>query len=244
MTYAIGFWLAACSLSAMLALDLGIDPLAMPQWVAVLVALLFMPRAGMACGALLLGMWVYISTLDQQSLEMSLSVWVMAPVIMQALDHQRVWQFRALLLTMACSLFLGLIVLQAEGRLAGDATVTLWQLFAITLLCLSGRYWQPTEIANPWLLLPLMVLLGLGQFQPLLLTLKLMALIYCLQRLKMLTVPDYLPAITQAMPIMAFVGLTATVAGKIPAPILLAWLLTLVFVWLGDRVYTQEQTEE
>ncbi|MBV7315409.1 hypothetical protein [Shewanella sp. NIFS-20-20] len=244
MTTAIVYWVAACALCVSLAVGLAAQQLALPELAVLLAVLVFMPGAGVAAAYLILGLWIYLSTLSGQSLEMSLSVWIMVPVIIQALDKQRLWQFRALLVAMACSLFFGLVVLQAEGRLAGEASLTLWQIVALVLICFSGHRWKPSTPANAWLLLPAMILLGLGQWLALAIVVKLVLLIYCLQQLKSLPVPHFLPAISLAMPIAVFGGLSAMLNGQISAPTLLAWLLTLVFVWLGDRVYPQEQTEE
>src|SRR5690606_31140354 len=97
-------------------------------------ALWLLPQGGVSAVLLLLGIGMFGAVLPFQPLALSVSLLMMLPVLTVSFSPRGNWQVAALLFAVVIAMDAGLLALQGEEKLAGQATYTLLQVLAVCFI--------------------------------------------------------------------------------------------------------------
>ena len=118
--------------------DLPIIALAIP-------ALWLLPQGGVAAWLLLLGLGAFGYVLPEQPVALSVSLFMMLPILMICTSPKGCWQLGSLMISIVLAMNAGLMALQAEGKLPGSIGATVIQIIGIAIIWFAARSWRPVE---------------------------------------------------------------------------------------------------
>ncbi|WP_027254013.1 hypothetical protein [Photobacterium halotolerans] len=202
-------------------------------------ALWLLPQGGVSAVLLLLGIGMFGAVLPFQPLALSVSLLMMLPVLTVSFSPRGNWQVAALLFAVVIAMDAGLLALQGEEKLAGQATYTLLQVLAVCFIWLAARYWRPVKANYGWPLL-LAVPLWLGGLTPAaLVVLCIIGVIVALQTLYQQNQLVWVTRLNWVLPAIAFATLVVIPEFDVPNPVLVAWLLVLGSASLAEYLLNE-----
>ncbi|EAS40663.1 hypothetical protein C9J48_03550 [Photobacterium profundum] len=213
-----------------------------PALALAIPALWLLPQGGAAAWLLLIGLASFGAVLPDQSLALSISIFMMLPIFSIAFSPKSNWQLGALLVSVVIAMDVGLMALQGEGKLPGSVGATVVQIVAVCIIWYAARSWRTVE-GNTWWPLFLVVPLWVGGLQhAALVALCITGLIAALQGMKKVKVGDWVPRLAWVLPAVGFATLVIVPQFDVPNPVLVAWLLILGGALLGE--FLLEDPEE
>ncbi|MDA0147894.1 hypothetical protein [Vibrio sp. LaRot3] len=212
---------------------------------AVLIPVLwFIPRRSFSTVTFLLASAVYGLTLPYQSITLSVSLWVLFPLLMVVFSHRSNLGVMVTIGLIVSALLVGIMTTQAAGRLEGSAWVTVIQTLAISTVWWSIRYWQPTKQHSWWALL-LIVPLWIAQLgYAVLFALSVVGIMAAMESLAKLKNFRWSKLLCWTLPSVGFAALVLAPSVEVPNPVFVVWLCLLGTAWIADYILQSVEHHE
>ena len=214
----------------------------LPALALAIPALWLLPQGGVSAWLLLIGLGAYGFVLPEQSLALSISIFMMLPIFAVSFSTKSTWQMAALLISVVLAMDVGLMALQGEGKLPGSPGAIIVQIMAVGVIWVALRSWRPVD-GNTWWPLFLVVPLWVGGMEhAALVALCVTGLIATIQELLKGKLNEMVPRMVWILPAVGFATMVLVPWLEVPNPVLVAWLLVLGGALLGE--YLLEDMEE
>ncbi len=129
-----------------------------PLLALIAPALWFIPQRSFTCAIFLISVIVYGLTLPHQPISLSVSVWMILPLLMVVSSRRSSLGVALVSALIVTTLQVGIIVTQNAGKLGGDAMLTVIQTFTVIMIWWSMSHWKPRKQHRWWALLLLVPL--------------------------------------------------------------------------------------
>ncbi|WP_241801538.1 hypothetical protein [Vibrio genomosp. F10] len=202
----------------------------------IIPALWVLPQRGIAGLLLLTALTLYGLTLPYQSIALSVSSWVIFPLMMVAFSRRSGTISKVTSLLILVSLQIGLMITQMSDELDGNAAMTVIQTFAVMLAWFATKHSKMSQ-QFPWWSLGIFAPLWVAQLS------YAIALTFCFSIA--IAVIGHLFAIKKyqwgtllgwALPTVAFSALMLTPTANVPNSVFVVWLCLLGTAWSTDYV--------
>ncbi|SMY14965.1 hypothetical protein [Photobacterium aquimaris] len=216
----------------------------LPMLALAIPALWLLPQSGVAGWLLLCGLGAYGAVLPEQPLALSISLFMMLPILMICTSAKGCWQLGALMVSIVLSMNAGLMALQGEGKLEGSISATVIQIIAIGVIWYAARCWRPITGNTWWPLFAVFPLWLGGMEAAALVGLCVTGLIAALQSLVKMHHQDWIPRLACVLPAIGFTTLVVLPQFSVANPILVSWLLVLGGGLLGESLLDEPEEED
>ena len=214
-----------------------------PIIAVVIPALWILPKNGIAGALLLIAMSIYGLTLPVQPVALSLSAWILFPVLMVAFSERSYASIRIILGLCVIPMEVGIIVTQLNGKLDGSALATLAQLFCVFLIWFASNNWKNSSKHTWWMLLFIPPLWLAGMQDAALVALSITGILAASQTMPDLGSVQWTKLLTWTLPTVGFAALLTLPDVEIPSQILTAWLFMLGAAWATDYILQNQEDE-
>lgn len=234
----------ATLLAVICARVLGYSEGDIPLLAVIVPALWFIPRRGFAAVVFLTSLIAYGLTLPHQPITLSVSVWILFPLLMVAFSRRSHLGVVAVAALIVITLQTGIIVTQNAGKLGGEAMLTVVQTLSVVMLWWSMSHWQPINHHRWWVLL-LLVPLWLAQMAyAVLFALAVIGMIGALEHLSKLKNFRWGKLLCWTLPTVAFAALVVSPYVDVPNPVFIVWLCLLGTAWITDYILQSVEYNE
>ncbi|WP_260259303.1 hypothetical protein [Vibrio intestinalis] len=212
---------------------------------AVLIPVLwFIPRRSFSTVIFLVASAIYGLTLPYQSITLSVSLWVLFPLLMVVFSHRSNLGVMVTIGLIVSALLVGIMTTQAAGKLEGSAWVTVIQTLAIATVWWSIRYWQPSKQHSWWALL-LIVPLWIAQLgYAVLFALSVVGIMAAMESLAKLKNFRWSKLLCWTLPSVGFAALVLAPNVDVPNPVFVVWLCLLGTAWIADYILQSVEHHE
>jgi len=214
-----------------------------PVLALVIPALWILPQGGIAGLSLLAAMTVYGLTLPLQPITLSVSAWVLFPLLMVVFSRR---SSVGVLLTaglIVLTLQVGIMVTQSAGKLAGTPWVTILQTLAICVIWWSANHLKPTS-RHSWWSLGLILPLWIADLPyAALIALSITGIMASMEALTKLKTFRWNKLLCWTLPTVAFAALVVTPSIEVPSPVFVVWLCLLGTAWMTDYIIRTEDEQ-
>jgi hypothetical protein len=208
----------------------------------IIPALWIMPQAKVASLFLLLGLTLFGMTLDIQPVELSVSVWIVCPMLMVAYSKRS----NAKVLIGMSSLFAlmqtGIIVSQLNGQIGGSAMYTIMQICAAVMVWLATSSWKVSNKHSWWSLILLIPLVIFGYEYSALVALCIIGIMVSIETFPRNKSINWHKLLCWSLPTSAFASLVVTSASKSLGIVTVVWILLLAAAWMTDYVMRLDES--
>lgn len=192
-----------------------------------------------------LGLFGFGIASPYQPVSLSISLWMLVPVLVLVTSQKRNWQVSVLVLSVVAAMGGGVLALQSDQKIDGEAYYTFLQLVSVFIVWLGAYFWKPVIRPFYWPLLLIGLIFMSSSIYAALLTVCLSVLIFCLQEIKLKNQTDIkAEKLCVTLPSLGFATLILLPQVNVPNAIFVAWLLSLTITWLGDYLIHAEIMEE
>ncbi|QEO46401.1 hypothetical protein [Vibrio tarriae] len=215
------------------------------QIIAFLIpALWLLPKSGFSSVVMLAAMGILGLTLPLQPVALSISQWVLIPLLMVAFSPRSNLGVILVSALIVLTLQVGIMVTQSAGKLEGSPMVTVVQIVMVMLIWWAARGWKPSHAHSWWALILVIPLWVAEQFYAATLALLITGIIAACEYL----VPKATPSLNWgtllgwSLPCVSFATLVVSPATDVPKPVFVVWICILATAWTTD--YVLKSTEE
>lgn len=215
------------------------------QIIAFLIpALWLLPKSGFSSVVMLAAMGILGLTLPLQPVALSISQWVLIPLLMVAFSPRSNLGVILVSALIVLTLQVGIMVTQSAGKLEGSPMVTVVQIVMVMLIWWAARGWKPSHAHSWWALILVIPLWVAEQFYAATLALLITGIIAACEYL----VPKATPSLNWgtllgwSLPCVSFAALVVSPATDVPKPVFVVWICILATAWTTD--YVLKSTEE
>ncbi|MGL6026738.1 MAG: hypothetical protein ACRC0U_06555 [Vibrio sp.] len=193
---------------------------------------------------LLITLGTFAATLPLQPVALSVSQWIVIPLLMVAFSAHSNWRVVAVCALMAITLYVGIMVTQSAGKLEGSPLITLGQLLLVMLIWWVARGWQPSPSHHWWALGLLVPLWVAEQFDAVAIALLLTGMLAAGEQLlsKSASMINWSNLLGWSLPCVSFATLVLSPSVEIPKPVFVVWISILATAWITD--YVLKSTEQ
>ncbi|MGC7917043.1 hypothetical protein ACP3W9_06355 [Vibrio anguillarum] len=233
-------------LAVVCARAIGLSEGDIPVLAIVIPALWILPQGGVAGVLLLAAMTAYGFTLSYQPIALSVSVWVLLPLLTVAFSKRSSMGVILVSTLIVLTLQVGIIVTQSAGKLGGTGWLTVIQTLSVIVVWWSVAHWKPSN-KHRWalgLLLPLwMADFSYAVLVALSIT-GIMASMESLTQSKPVAV-NWNGLLCWTLPTVGFASLVVSPTSDVPNPVFVVWICLLATAWMTDYLLksTEENTE-
>lgn len=215
-----------------------------PVLALIIPALWILPQSGVA-GFLLLGsMAVYGFTLPHQPIALSLSVWILFPLLMVTFSKRSSIYVLITSAAVICTMELGIMVTQAEGKIDGNWMVTLVQILSVMVAWFAARHWKPSSQHSWWSLALILALWIAGWTHAALIALCIVGIIASAETLPKISQFKWSKLLCWTLPTVGFAAIVAMPEIDIPNPVFVVWIFFLGTAWATDFVLRSNDEDE
>ncbi|MEF1228075.1 hypothetical protein QTO02_11155 [Vibrio fortis] len=215
-----------------------------PVLAMVIPALWILPQGGVAGLALLASMTVYGLTLPMQPITLSVSAWVLFPLLMVVFSRRSSLSVLVVSGLIVTTLQVGIMVTQSAGKLDGTPWVTVLQTLSIIVIWWAANHLKPASRHSWWslfLILPLWIAdLPYAALVALCVT-GIMASMEAMTKLKTFR---WNKLLCWTLPTAGFAALVITPSIDVPSPVFVVWLCLLGTAWMTDYIIRTEDNED
>lgn len=207
-------------------------------------ALWLLPKSGFSSVVMLAAMGILGLTLPLQPVALSISQWVLIPLLMVAFSPRSNLGVILVSALIVLTLQVGIMVTQSAGKLEGSPMVTVVQIVMVMLIWWAARGWKPSHAHSWWALILVIPLWVAEQFYAATLALLITGIIAACEYL----VPKATPSLNWgtllgwSLPCVSFATLVVSPATDVPKPVFVVWICILATAWTTD--YVLKSTEE
>ncbi|MCE7659998.1 VP0952 family biofilm-associated protein [Vibrio fluvialis] len=221
---------------------LGLSEGDVPFITFVIPALWILPRGGITGFVLLAGMDAYGITLPYQPASLSVSMWVLFPMMMVAFSRGSNKGIMAISALIVITLQVGIMVTQAAGKLDGEPWMTVVQLAAVVVIWWAASSWKPSHSHSWWALGLIIPLWVAGLTFAAVIALCLTGLVAVMESLSQVKSFSWSKLLCWTLPSVSFMAVVLSPDIDVPKPVFVVWICLLTTAWMTD--YILKNTEE
>ncbi|NAW70555.1 hypothetical protein CAG54_06440 [Vibrio sp. V27_P1S3P104] len=212
-------------------------------FIALLIPVLWvLPRSGLAGLVLLIGMATYGITLAHQPAALSVSMWVVFPLMMVAFSRASNMGIMAVSGLILLTLQVGIMVTQSAEKLDGTPSMTFLQLLSVMAIWWAANSWKFSPHRHWWALILLVPLWIAEATFAVLLALCITGLLAIISQLVKASSFQWAKLLCWTLPSIAFMAVVISPAIEVPNSVFVVWLCLLSTAWMTD--YLLKSTEE
>ncbi|NOH70904.1 hypothetical protein F0225_06060 [Vibrio pectenicida] len=187
----------------------------------------------------------YGMTLPQQPISLSLSHWILFPLLMVVFSKRSSFGVLVTVSLVVVTLQVGVMVTQAGGKLAGEPMVTLVQALSVIVIWWAVQGWPSSDKYCWWALGLIVPLWFVGSSDSVVVALCLTGIIGCVQSMAKLKTFNWGKLLCWTLPTVGFATLVVTPWFDVPNPVFVVWCCLLGAAWMTDYVLRSfdEETE-
>ncbi|MFM2590402.1 hypothetical protein [Vibrio sp. TBV020] len=207
-----------------------------PVLALIIPALWILPQGGIVGLILMAAMTVYGLTLPYQPITLSVSLWVLFPLLMVAFSRR---SSLAVVLTSALivtTLMVGIMVTQAGGKLEGEAMITITQTLAVIVIWWSASHWKPSSKHSWWSLGLILPLWMADLSYAVLVALSITGIMASMESLSKLKTFRWSKLLCWTLPTVGFAALVVSPNIEVPNPVFVVWICLLGTAWMTDYI--------
>ncbi len=180
-----------------------------------------------------------------QPISLSISLWMLVPVMVLITGQKRNWQVSILVLSVVFAMECGVLALQGDQKIDGEPYYTLLQLMFVLMVWTGTYFWKPVSKPMLWPILLIGLIFISGSLYAVLFTIAMSVLVFCLQEIRLKNKDETKgEKLSVILPALSFATIIVFPQFTVPNAIFVAWLLSLTITWLGDYLINAEITEE
>ncbi|SJL83423.1 hypothetical protein [Vibrio palustris] len=247
MRYSILHFLIAIILAIICARTLGLSNHDIPLIAMIIPALWLLPRQGASGVILLLSMGAYGVTLSEQPAYISISVWVLFPMLMVAFSSRSNLAVVVCCALIAIALETGVMVSQSSGKLNGTPWLTTVQLVSVMLMWWAARSWKAQKHHSWWVLCLVIPMYMSGLEYAALLSLTFVGIIASLESLHVALDEEefcWHSLLCWTLPSVGFVTFVLSPDLEMPSAVFVVWMCLLVTAWMTDYILRSNEDEQ
>jgi hypothetical protein len=214
-----------------------------PLLALLIPALWIFPQRGFSGLLFLAALCLYGLTLPYLPVALSLSVWILFPILMVAYSERSSRFVKWLLALCVLSMQSGILLTQSSGRMEGSVGATLVQLVAVVLAWYACHNWKPSRIHSWWSLLFIVPMWLAGWQEATLVALSVIGIMAACESIKDIASFHWHDLLCWSLPTVGFAAILTIPDVEIPSQVLVAWLFMLASAW-GVDYLTQLDDEE
>ncbi|MDG3088579.1 hypothetical protein P7F88_21925 [Vibrio hannami] len=215
----------------------------LPLIALLIPALWLYPQSGVYGILLIVAMSAYGLALPLQELALSISTWILFPILMVAFDSKSTKVVKILLGICVMAMYTGIILAQVDGKVTGSAGATVVQLLSVTLIWYVAMNWRSSP-AHSWGALLFIIPMWIAGLQfAAMVALSVTGIISVSESLKKIGELDWSKLIYWALPTVGFAALILNPEVEIPDQVLVAWIFMLGAAWATDYFLSMETLE-
>ncbi|CAH8204001.1 hypothetical protein [Vibrio aestuarianus] len=235
-------FLITTALAVVCARAIGLSDGDIPVLAVVIPALWILPQGGVAGLVLLAAMTTYGFTLSSQPIALSVSIWVLLPLLMVAFSKRSRLGVVLISALIVVTLQVGIIVTQSAGKLGGTGWLTIIQTLSVILVWWAASHWKPSN-KHRWWALCLLLPLWMADFSyAVLVALSITGIMASMESLTKLTTFSWNPLLCWTLPTVGFATLVVSPTSEVPSAVFVVWICLLCTAWMTD--YLLKSTEE
>ncbi|TFH93615.1 hypothetical protein [Vibrio ouci] len=207
-----------------------------PVLAMLIPALWILPQGGLVGLLLMAAMTVYGLTLPYQPITLSISLWVLFPLLMVAFSKR---SSLAVVLTSALivtTLMVGIMVTQAGDKLAGEPMITMTQILAVMVIWWSASHWKPSSKHSWWALGLILPLWMADLSYAVLVALSITGIMASMESLSKLKTFRWSKLLCWTLPTVGFAALVVSPSIEVPNPVFVVWICLLGTAWMTDYI--------
>mgnify|MGYP000692494514 FL=1 len=214
-----------------------------PVLAMVIPALWILPQGGIAGLALLASMTAYGLTLPLQPITLSVSVWVLFPLLMVVFSKRSSLSVVIVSGLIVATLQVGIMVTQSAGKLEGTPWVTIVQTLAIMVIWWAANHLKPIS-RHSWWSLGLILPLWIADLPyAALIALSVTGIMASMEALTKLKTFRWNKLLCWTLPTVGFAALVVTPSIEVPNPVFVVWLCLLGTAWMTDYILRAEDEQ-
>lgn len=215
-----------------------------PLIAMVAPVLWFIPQRGFASAVFFVSVLAYGLTLPHQPITLSVSVWILFPLMMVAFSRRSHFWVVFVAALIVITLQVGIMVTQNAGKLDGDAALTAIQTVAVVMIWWSMSHWKPIKQHRWWALLLLLPLWITQMAYAVLFALAVIGIVGALENLSKLKDFRWGKLLCWTLPTVAFAALVISPHVEVPNPVFVVWLCLLGTAWITDYILQSVEYNE
>ncbi|EGA68630.1 hypothetical protein VISI1226_21619 [Vibrio sinaloensis DSM 21326] len=214
-----------------------------PVLALVIPALWILPQGGVVGLVLMAAMTTYGLTLPYQPIALSVSVWVLFPLLMVAFSKRSSLGVLATSALIVVTLQVGIMVTQSSGKLSGEPIVTLIQTVAVVVIWWAATHWNSSN-KHSWWALGLILPLWIADLSyAALVALSVTGIIASMESLSKLKSFKWGKLLCWTLPTVGFAALVVSPNIEVPNPVFVVWLCLLGTAWMTDYILRSAEEE-
>ncbi|MGD8172198.1 hypothetical protein ACQEXU_11100 [Vibrio sp. TRT 21S02] len=207
-----------------------------PVLAMVIPALWMLPYGGIKGLVLLAAMTLYGLTLPYQPIPLSVSVWILFPLLMVVFSRRSSIGVVLTAALIVLTLEVGIMVTQSAGKLSGTPVVTVLQVASVIVIWWAASHWKPSY-KHSWWVLALIIPLWLADLSyAVLVALSITGMMASMESLTKLTSFRWNKLLCWTLPTVGFAALVVTPSIDVPNPVFVVWLCLLGTAWMTDYI--------
>ncbi len=184
---------------------------------------------------------LYGLTLPVQPVELSISTWILFPLLVVAFCRRSTLIARVYLIATMLVMEMAVLYCQWQGVLSGSISATLVQISAVIMVWMASRYTTLPKERNWWALGLTVILASQGEMMAMLVSLSIVAILssvtsFPTRREQTTTRIKWSTLLGWTLPTVAFSTLITVQAVSSGSLVLLIWVVTLGAAWICDYI--------
>ncbi len=223
---------------------MGVSQGDIPVLALAIPALWLLPRKGWVGLALLVGVVAYGITLPHQPIELSVTQWVLFPLLMVMFSKRSSKITLGVMVSIVFMLEVGIMASQFVGSLEGNPLITAVQVVAIILIWWASKH-KSTSNQKSWWALGLIVPLWIaGLPHAILVALSLTGIVSSIDFLSRIKNFRWGKLIYWTVPSVGFAALVVSPKVDVPHSVLIVWMCLLGTAWATDYILRSMDAEK
>lgn len=215
-----------------------------PVLAMLIPALWIVPERKIASFVLIAGMIAYGFTLTSQPAAVSVSVWIIMPLLMVIFSKRSsvgvVWTAALIVVTLQ----IGLMVTQSSGKLSGSAMMTAIQTLSVVAIWWAANNWKPTKQRRWWSLALILPLWVAGLTFAAVASIAFIAIMASMESYIKPKFEGWNELLCWVLPSIAFASLIVAPDIDVPSPVFVVWFCLLATAWMTDYILRAEEENE
>ncbi len=215
-----------------------------PILALLIPALWVLPQGGVKGLILMAAMVTYGLTLPYQPIALSVSVWVLFPLLMVVFSRRSSIGVLAIAALIVVTLQVGIMVTQSGGKLEGEPIATIVQTLAVMVIWWTANKWRASS-KHSWWVLGLILPLWLADLSyAALVALSVTGIIASMESLSRLKTFKWSKLLCWTLPTVGFAALVVSPNIDVPNPVFVVWLCLLTTAWMTDYILKSVEEEQ
>ncbi|NOH79168.1 hypothetical protein F0231_05375 [Vibrio sp. RE86] len=214
-----------------------------PVLALMIPALWIFPQGGIVGLILMAAMTTYGLTLPYQPITLSVSLWILFPLLMVAFSRRSSMAVVVTSGLIVTTLMVGIMVTQAGDKLAGEPMITVVQTLAVIVIWWSASHWKPSSKHSWWALALIVPLWAADLSYAVLVALCITGIMASMESLSKLKTFRWSKLLCWTLPTVGFAALVVAPNIEVPNPVFVVWICLLGTAWMTDYILRSVEEE-